>query len=253
MKYLAIALTWLAVATLSEAAKGAIEINSGSVSATVYDHASSATTSDDLNWLDYTAPTTVTASNSGNASATTVNLSTTGAETLISLGMNHNRNGNLLDHARSNTLLYFTATEDLAYSFSGFYNVANIVGANNVDLFFEFRDATSGNQVFYSHQTSSHTPNEKFILGETGGDVYNLLIGNPTGVLTQGHTYLLNFQAVIDAFPNGSDFGASAVGNITLSLTDPSAVPEPTQLVMWLGLGLCGAVRYRLRGRSAVT
>lgn len=254
MKSLVIAMASFTAMISTVESHGAIQIGTGSFTAAVYADGPG-TTEKSFNLLDLSdsTPETITTTNGGSLSETTATSTTSNGETVISFDFSQQRDGNYLSGAQTYSLIYLTPTEDVIYSITGHYNVQHTGAASRAMLSLNLDEILPSTQLvnlFANGQESRSTANEFFILGGEGGDHANTLSGASTGLLIKGRNYQLQFQASMEQWPTFTDGGATATGNITFSFASPSAVPEPTQLAVWLALGLCSAVFHRLRGRS---
>lgn len=94
-------------------------------------------------------------------------------------------------------------------------------------------DVGSNILLVRSSQRSFSTPNESFVLGESGGDVSNTSSGSLTGTLLTGRTYRFGYGAELGFSydPSPSEL-AVASGFVTLTL-----VPEPSTASL-AGLGM---------------
>jgi len=200
---------------------------------------------DEKNFQGTTIPAsaTVSAVAGSNSNDDTINWSFSGGQTILSYDMNHRRTGNQYSFVRTeNTRLEFTADSDEPYQITGYYNIAH-VGRNGIaSLQVRLIDQTDGVDRFWNWQTSVSTKNEQFVVGGKGGDSTNVLQGSLTGNLIAGHVYNFYFKCVTSAYP-ATDSGASALGNITLTI---GTVPEPSTLML-LGIGAISLLGYRRR------
>jgi hypothetical protein len=237
MKLLRIVLVGLSAALLPGAAEASITITSNDTIAIVNDQAGG-NAGAVFNGIAIPTSTTLDAVDGPNHSKNTIDWSTSGGQTILSFDMDHQRNGTLGSYAQTyDNVLNFTANSSAPYALSGYYHATDF-GANvsRVILDASLYDTTANTYLFYNSQGSQASENEQFALGGTGGDNFNSLLGSLTGNLIGGHNYFLGFTAFIHAYPD-ADQGASAVGNITLTIGERSAaVPEPTQLLIWTGL-----------------
>jgi hypothetical protein len=253
MKLLRTALTGLSAALLSTAAQASIAITSNFTGA--YASAGIGGSSTSFNGTVIPTFTTLDAIDGTAHSNHIIDWSTSGGQTVLSLDIDHHRNGTQYSYAQTQTVLIFTANSSISYELSGRYYVTD-VGSNesgSVRLEAGIYDITANAYSSYSFQTSQVTNDEQFYLGATGGDSNNSLLGSLTGNLIGGHTYQLFSNTLIYAFPNG-DSGASAVGNITLTIGANSSAPEPLSLLVWGGLAVLSvvAIRRTKRQESAI-
>jgi hypothetical protein len=174
----------------------------------------------------------------------TIDWSVVGGQTVLSFDTHQGRTG--LPGSMSmiyQSQLEFLANETAGYDLSGFFQVAD-VGATQAGLVQYaalLYDTDTGVYLFSGEQRSNQTHDERFVLGELGGDESNgLFLGSSlSGELVEGHTYLFEFLSVIAA--SDPDSGASATGNVTLKIGN---VPEPSTL--WLA-AVCALFIRRIR------
>lgn len=175
---------------------------------------------------------------------------TDGSQTVLSIGMEHDRTGEAYVSHSSFAYtssedpwdgvglpLTFKVSEDTTYSLSGTYKVTD-VGDEGRDVFqfARLHDNTASVNLYNSSQSSTNVHNQQFDLGGAG----------LTGTLLAGHEYAWSFRASIA--PGGGDLGASAEGNFTLTIGQPSAaVPEASCVLVWslLSLAVTGYGCYR--------
>ena len=203
----------------------------------------------------------LTATKNGNVSTTNYAVSESGGDTLFEFAWQQVRTG--IAGAYANSLanaVVFTANADATYSITGQQQLA---GDNTVYFSVQLKDETSSAVLFNTLLISDDTVNETLILGETGGDLTNVLEGLSDGSLEAGHEYSLTFYAYTRAWDysvgNIADAGATADGWLNLNIGEVT-VPEPSSLVLLCvgGFGLCGYRRrnaraWRLAGRALVS
>jgi hypothetical protein len=168
-------------------------------------------------------------------------------QTILSLGTNHQRTGTQFSYASSYAILSFTSDSNEPYELTGSYNVADVGANGEVNVNVKLIDLTLNTNLFFNVQYSKSTQNEQFVLGNSGGDFSNTLVGGLTGNLIAGHNYQLNAYGQIQAYA-GTDSGASAFGNFTLKI-GTVAVPEPASLPT-LGVALAATLVVHRRKRS---
>ena len=191
-----------------------------------------------------TIPTsqTLSISYAGNSSAIGINYSTGGGSTTLSGTVTQSRSGALGSIASGfQGQIEFTVTAPSTYAFSGNYNVTDVTTAGYVWLYAELYDLTTSTSLLFQHSVSQSTSNESFTLGTAAGDVLNQLTGSLTGNLVVGDTYGWTWDLYTQAL-NGIDGGASATGNMTLTVQAPQVtqVPEPGTLALFASFGLAG-------------
>lgn len=235
MKFLSLLLACVSLALLAGTVEAAITITTDNIEA----DAVAFLGYDNQFFIGTTIPThtTLNAAAGDVYSKNAIDWDVSGGQTVLSLGVDHKRTGDLASYAATaNPLnaLTFVANSNEPYELSGFYNVTD-VGASGYDqIYADLLDVVSGD-LFVNEQDSQSTPNQHFILGGTGGDLINNLYGSPTGNLIAGHTYQLFFGLFTGA-PFAADSGASALGNITLKIGTATATPEPLSVIVWGGL-----------------
>lgn len=146
--------------------------------------------------------------------------------------------------------MLFTVDANTSYSLFGFYDVTDVSSAGKVRFHSTLMDVSASNALlFESAQESLSTMNESFVLGGAGGDSININSGSLTGTLIAGHSYAWFFQAFMQARPTADD-GASALGNVSLILSDggTNPVPEPTSIALF-GIGAIGLIVFHRRKR----
>jgi hypothetical protein len=84
-------------------------------------------------------------------------------------------------------------------------------------------DLTQSTWIFYSLQESQATPGESFVLGQSGGDTMNELMGSSSGTLVSGHQYELTVNPFIETGTTSAPSTAHGTGYVTVTF-----VPEPS-------------------------
>jgi hypothetical protein len=164
--------------------------------------------------------------------------------------------GITFEHARTPTIdtrgqsygyVYFRVDEDVVYTALGTYTVVDSTTAfshgRTVILESQIYDLTTSSFVYLDHQDSRRTANESFTLGDGGGDFDNVLSGSLTGTLVAGHDYRFFYQAMIDAYPVGLNYSATATGFVSLSFVP---VPESSTGTL-VGIGMVALASRRAR------
>jgi hypothetical protein len=149
--------------------------------------------------------------------------------------------------------LRFTTDVDTPYELSGIYGMD---GNGPIRQIAMLVDLDTSEVLFNNDQWSASTTDEAFILGESGGDISNVLSGSLTGQLLAGHTYDWFFSAYVGGFGGQSGTIEDATGHFKLVLgevadpTDPGVVPEATSFLIWGLIGLtfaAGGWKHRNR------
>lgn len=124
--------------------------------------------------------------------------------------------------------IHFSPSTRVDYVFSGAYSTDAVDG---IQTALDVRiTQTTGSQptLFHSRQESIATPAESFVLGESGGDNNNILIGSPTGTLLRNRTYDLDIGIDIWARYAPTTSITHATGSVTLTFVpEPSSGPLP--------------------------
>ena len=143
---------------------------------------------------------------------------------------------------------FFSIDSDLNYSISGFLTIDDVAIAGDSYLRAFILDRTTLSMLFDSMQFSEATVDESFVLGGSGGDYGNRLIGASTGTLLAGHVYMFGIDMFTRSTPwsepdSAFDGGSSGRGNITLTI---GSVPEPGTVGL-LMIGVVGLAAARRR------
>lgn len=183
------------------------------------------------------ASETVTGVDGASRSETTYSFSNAG----LSLTFDHTRATLLGSYAATFVRIHFSPSADVDYIFAGAYS-SDAVDGGWTALDVRLSEFGVANTLYRSRQESFATPAESFVLGESGGDTDNILIGSPTGTLIAGRNYDLDIGIHIDATPTAATTIARATGYVTLIL-----VPEPSSgLLLALGFAALAVRRSRL-------
>ncbi len=222
-----------------------ITITTGNATVQAYS-SSGGTSSSHYDSLALPVNTAIEAVSGVSNSSAALDWSRVGNDTTFSFDFTQARSGVIYSSVETKGSIYFYANQNLTYTLSGFFDVADI-GSGSGEANFQVSLVDYVGDELYSRpfvngQYSNGTNNESFVLGEQGGDTMNSLSGNLTGELLAGHFYKFGFAARSTAYPDG-DGGASTTGNVALVLT---AVPEPTSVALFAG-GLIGIVLFTLR------
>jgi hypothetical protein len=164
-----------------------------------------------------------------------------GDQTILSLDVDHQRTGAVTSEIDTTQKILFKANSDQPYTISGFYNATDVgpTESGNVAVKLSLYEGTDV-YSFLNQQESSSTHDEHFVLGQTGGDVINILIGSSTGNLIAGHVYTFYAEMLVMAVRN-ADSGSGAIGNVTLTI---GTVPEPSTLLL-LGIRAISLLGYK--------
>jgi hypothetical protein len=92
--------------------------------------------------------------------------------------------------------IFFSVDDNVAYSASGSFTASDPDG-RRVSLLANLYDHTADEYLFFSSQDSDSTPDESFILGQSGGDYQNYSAGSLSGLLIAGHEYSFDHDASI--------------------------------------------------------
>ena len=180
---------------------------------------------------------TVTATDGLAMSETGFSLSDDG----FTITFDHQRTSNFLSYASGQASVFFRSDRDTPYMLSGAYSSNDPEG--RLTRLETLLTSPTGTDLFSNGQQSHSTPNESFVIGESGGDTRNSLTGSATGTLLAGRLYDFVAFAALEMFPIPGTAPAAGSGSITLSF-----VPEPsTGLLLSAGLLTLGIAR-RKRG-----
>jgi hypothetical protein len=238
----------LAVLFLSQTAEASITFTSNIIGATANDR-SGGPVNNFFSSTTIPTSTSLDAIDGNTYSKNSIDWAFVGGEFIMSLNMQHQRNGLLSALSQSTSNTRFTANSNSTYELSGYY-YATDAGANvsRVAQSVVLLDLTASTALFQHSQESLNSANEQFTLGTMGGDTTNILVGNLTGPLIAGHEYRLAFSHQLHASPD-ADQGATALGNFTFKVTENTAMPEPFSIFVWGGL-IASAVFIGQRNRT---
>jgi hypothetical protein len=237
MHYAVKTLIFVAVILLNcmSALASPVTINWSSVKSVARDGAvSSGYVEDVYTGLGYTTHVTA-ATQSASSATTTTDWQDAGTSASFDFSFNHVRGGAEGSYATSyERSLFFTAMADADYSLAGFYG---LTGSDAIYADIWLADITVGfeSSLFRDTAYSIQTENEFFLLGDIGdGDNTNVNIGNLAGQLVSGHQYRFTSSHYIQLL-QGPDGGASASGNLNLTVS----IPAPDTLPLVLSALLC--------------
>lgn len=183
-------------------------------------------------------------------SKTQIDYSAGGSWTTMSYALDQQRPGAFISRGQSfNQYLTFSVDVDSTYDLSGDYTVTDVTTDSGQVLFnLYLYDETDATYLAYNRQESRNTTNESFTLGLMEGDYVHEFTGSLTGDLLVGHQYRWFWQALTQTNPD-ADGGASAVGNITLTVHDANPIPEPATFTLF-AIGLAGLCAMRRRRKT---
>jgi hypothetical protein len=169
-----------------------------------------------------------TIATAGDSSATSsYNLREESGQTILDWNLDHAVDDSFGSGALTIGSIQFIAVEDASYSISAQYDFTAGMTANQ---WVSLEDYTAG------------------ILLLSSDDQGNTVFGSTTGTLTAGHTYNFNFRYEIYNYQH-EDLGATAIGDLNLTIGETAAVPERASLAIW-GLGALGCVIGAYRRRT---
>lgn len=138
------------------------------------------------------------------------------------------------------TSIFFSVDQDVDFVLSG--SLFTVSPGTQVKLSANLTDFTAGLTVATSIQESRSTPNESFVLGESGGDFQNINFSGLSGTLIAGREYGFLYEALIDTRFGSIAGPASGSGSVTLAF-----VPEASTALLLAG----GLAALGLRRRSS--
>lgn len=180
-------------------------------------------------------------------SRTRVDYTGSGDNVTLMSTLNQKRSGDFLDISRGlNSALYFTVAANSSYTLSGAYSAVDVTTAGSLSFASFLYDLTTSSYLFENAQGSKNTLNESFVLGGTGGDTLNFLVGSLTGSLIAGHNYVWYSDAITNAAPD-ADGGATTTGFFRLDIAGdaPPAVPDGGATLALLGLSVAALAACR--------
>lgn len=135
----------------------------------------------------------------------------------------HARDQTINSDAQSSVEISFRPSTNVDYVLSGRYDAVDASG-RWIQLDLQLNDLSTGiDTVFFNYQTSTSTIDESFVLGQTGGDLENILIGSQRGTLIAGRDYILLAYLSIISRPSPAFESAQATGYLNLTfLPDPA-------------------------------
>ena len=168
------------------------------------------------------ASATVTAVDGNSRSTSTYSFSDSG----LTLTFDHSRATRLDSYAGTFVWIRLSVSSRVDYAVAGAYSTDAVEGGWTA-LDVAINDLQTTPALYRSRQESFATPMESFVLGESGGDANNILVGSPTGALLRGHIYDLDIGIHIDASPTAATSIARGTGYVTLLF-----VPEPSSALL---------------------
>ncbi len=176
-----------------------------------------------------------------NVASTTYNLSNAG----FNITFSHDRAAPYASFVQSYGHIFFSPATNVNYVLSGAYSSNATDTGTSTLMTAQIYDYSTSDNVFMNDQYSSTTSGESFVLGQTGGDNSNQLVGSLTGSLIAGHHYDLYFMDYINSTPYAGTTAAQATGYLNLTF-----VPEPSTAAL-LGVSFTGLAAAGRKRRSA--
>jgi hypothetical protein len=159
------------------------------------------------------------------------------------------RAGSLDSFSTTHGIIYFSVTVDTIFDLSAHF-AATDPTAKFVELSVALTDLTSVTTLFQNVQSSFGVIDEEFTLGESGGNLTNILSGSLTGTLLAGHQFQLEYNNSLYASNAGGPASAEGTFQISFAPAPNGAVPEPGQFFIWGSLAACSGLGAVLRRRS---
>jgi hypothetical protein len=139
---------------------------------------------------------------------------------------------------------YFGVSAPILATISGAYTVADTGGGDRVIFVANLFDDLNNVTLHATSLESRVTPNESFVVGQSGGDFNDGVLGATTHLLQPGIAYNLNWIALVqDLRADAGDTGATASGYIRIDF-----VPEPSTALLFAA-GLAGLAQARAARR----
>jgi hypothetical protein len=191
------------------------------------------------------SPFQIDASQGGSSTDGLIELVSAGSQTTLSYGSELVRNGEPAAMSRLVLEVFFKVDVESTYSLAGLLNAINVGADDSGEVLLNVRLSEQSDETVFDHfLISQNTPNEQFVLGSPGGDSLDSSYGSLTGTLYPIDTYKFFVETSITASPQ-MDLGASALGNVTLTIT--TAIPEPASVVLFGLVGLGAILRRKFR------
>lgn len=174
----------------------------------------------------------------------------------FSIDMSHRRPGYGYGYVESNGSIDFIIEPDtpggvLRYTATGNYEVTDGNSQSPGWVYFSssLRNIKTGEFLYRNEQSSEFTPNERFTLGESGGDYSNYFGGSLSEELIAGETYQWRYNAQTWLLRD-ADADTTAAGNFSLTFNDTSAAAVPLPAAAWGGMALFGGLGLNRWRRS---